>query len=195
MEQRTDRLMLLLQAFVVESERYVEAVSERDALHRTDLNALAAMVRAAAAGHTVTPGMLRTELGLSSPATTALVDRLDRSGHVNRTRSETDRRKVYLELTDKARATGGAMFAPLARNIGQVLDGYPAEDRQRLAGFLTDIIAATSAACMEVAEQDGQPGVDGDSGGQAKPGSHGNPDGQADRGSGEAGTPTPATDQ
>jgi DNA-binding MarR family transcriptional regulator len=101
----------------------------------------------------VTPGLLRTELHLSSPATTALVDRLDRSGHVNRTRSDTDRRKVYLELTDKARAAGGAMFAPLARHIGQVLDSYPAEDRQRLAGFLADIITATSAACLEVADR------------------------------------------
>ncbi|MET1155662.1 MarR family transcriptional regulator [Arthrobacter sp.] len=170
MKQHTDRLMLLLQQFVVESERYVEAVSERDALHRTDLNALAAMVRAAAAGRTLTPGLLRTELHLSSPATTALVDRLDRSGHVNRTRSDTDRRKVYLELTDKARATGGAMFAPLARNIGQVLDGYPAEDRQRLAGFLDDIIAATSAACLEVAGRDEDPDGDGNPGGHADPG-------------------------
>ncbi|MGM0928405.1 MAG: MarR family winged helix-turn-helix transcriptional regulator [Actinomycetota bacterium] len=172
MEQRTDRLMLLLQQFVVESERYVEAVSERNALHRTDLNALAAMVRAAAAGRTVTPGVLRTELHLSSPATTALVDRLDRSGHVNRTRSDTDRRKVYLELTDKARATGGAMFAPLARNIGQVLDGYPAEDRQRLAGFLADIITATSAACLEVAGRDGDP-----AGGGTAPGGDGSTSG------------------
>ena len=177
MEHRTDRLMLLLQQFVVESERYVEAVSERDALHRTDLNALAAMVRAAAAGRTVTPGLLRTELNLSSPATTALVDRLDRSGHVNRTRSDTDRRKVYLELTDKARATGGAMFAPLARNIGQVLEGYPAEDRQRLAGFLADIITATSAACLEVA------------------GSDGTRVGDPDRGAGTAGGAGPAGDE
>ena len=181
MEHRTDRLMLLLQQFVVESERYVEAVSERDALHRTDLNALAAMVRAAAAGRTVTPGLLRTELNLSSPATTALVDRLDRSGHVNRTRSDTDRRKVYLELTEKARATGGAMFAPLARNIGQVLDGYPAEDRQRLAGFLADIITATSAACLEVAGSDATRG--------------GDPDGGADTAVDEAATGTGSADK
>lgn len=151
MAQGPDPLLLLLQQYVLESERYIEAVSERDALHRTDLNALAAMVRAAADGRTVTPGVLRNELHLSSPATTALVDRLDRSGHVNRTRSDTDRRKVHLELTEKARATGGAMFAPLGRHIGQVLAGYPAEDRQRLAGFLMDIIAATENACAEVA--------------------------------------------
>ena len=62
------------------------------------------------------------------------------------------------------------MFAPLARNIGQVLDGYPAEDRQRLADFLADIITATSAACVEVAGSDGTRGGDGPPDGELRRG-------------------------
>ncbi|AUZ89485.1 MarR family transcriptional regulator, partial [Arthrobacter agilis] len=107
-----DELMALMQQFTVETDRYVDVASERDSLYRTDLHALGIMMGAARAGLTVTPGLLREELNLSSPATTALVDRLDSAGHVTRRRSEVDRRQVHLEMTEKARITGAMLFAP-----------------------------------------------------------------------------------
>lgn len=43
------------------------------------------------------------ELGVSLSNITSLVDRLSRSGHMNRRRDETDRRLVWLELTEKGK--------------------------------------------------------------------------------------------
>lgn len=141
-----DELMALMRQFTVETERYVEAASERDSLYRTDLHALSIMMGAARAGLTVTPGLLREELNLSSPATTALVDRLDSAGHVTRRRSEVDRRQVHLQLTEKARSTGAMLFAPLARHINGVFDQYTEEQLMLLRDMMQKITDATVAA-------------------------------------------------
>ncbi len=53
-------------------------------MHPTDLNALLAVMRAERAGAPLTPGRLGQHLGLSSGATTAVIDRLERAGHVQR---------------------------------------------------------------------------------------------------------------
>ncbi len=143
-------LLGLLQQFTVETERYVEAVSNRHHLHRTDLNALAAMVAAAREGKTMTPGALRAALNLSSPATTALVDRLDRAGHLARRRSEKDRRQVHLEMTDSARATGSELFSPLAGAITPVIDSLSPQELHVVMTFMQGVIEATKTALDDV---------------------------------------------
>ncbi|WP_051423377.1 MarR family winged helix-turn-helix transcriptional regulator [Arthrobacter sp. MA-N2] len=143
-------LLGLLQQFTVETDRYVEAVSSSHDLHRTDLNALAAMVAAAREGRTMTPGALRTALNLSSPATTALVDRLDRAGHLARHRSEKDRRQVHLEMTDSARATGSQLFSPLASAIAPVIGALSPEELHTVMTFMQGVIEATVAARKDV---------------------------------------------
>lgn len=145
-------LMALLQQFTVETDRYVDAVSARDSLYRTDLNALGVMMGAARAGATVTPGLLRSELHLSSPATTALVDRLNSAGHVKRTRSDVDRRQVHLEMTEKAMETGGKLFAPLAQHISAALKNFSVEEQLLLATMMRQITAATVAARDDVVQ-------------------------------------------
>jgi DNA-binding MarR family transcriptional regulator len=149
-------LLGLLQQFTVETERYVEAISNRHHLHRTDLNALAAMVAAAREGKTMTPGALRAALNLSSPATTALVDRLDRAGHLERRRSEKDRRQVHLEMTDTARATGSELFSPLAGAIAPVIDALSPEELHIVMAFMRGVIEATTQARSDVTRK-GEP--------------------------------------
>jgi DNA-binding MarR family transcriptional regulator len=136
-------LMALLQQFTVETDRYVDTISTRDSLHRTDLNALGIMMGAARAGTTVTPGMLRQALNLSSPATTALIDRLDEAGHVRRSRSSVDRRQVHLEMTEKALATGSELFTPLAREVEQALAEFSTEDLELLGRMMRKVTDAT----------------------------------------------------
>lgn len=145
-------LMALLQQFTVETDRYVDTISVRDALHRTDLNALGIMMGAARAGTTVTPGMLRQALNLSSPATTALIDRLDEAGHVRRSRSSVDRRQVHLEMTEKALATGSRLFTPLARAVEQSLSGFSPEQLELLTTMVRRVTDATVHARQRAIE-------------------------------------------
>ena len=71
------------------------------------------LTRAAAQDRTVTPTDIARYLGISTASTTALIDRLEQSGHVARSRHPTDRRSVIVSATvqadDEVRGTLGAM--------------------------------------------------------------------------------------
>jgi len=142
-------LVRLLQEFTLEANRYVDTAGGRKDMHRTDLNALAVIMRHTARGNVVTPGLLRKELNLSSPATTALIDRLDHSGHVTRERHSSDRRQVQLRMTPKAFQDGGAIFAPLARRMDTAMAEFSAEELETATRFMTAMVQATVAAREE----------------------------------------------
>ena len=142
-------LVHLLQEFSLEANRYVDAAGGSNHMHRTDLNALAVIMQHTAKNQVVTPGVLRKELHLSSPATTALIDRLDKSGHVVRERQGTDRRQVQLRMTPKAYRDGGAMFRPLAQHMGAALQGFTPEELETATRFMTAMIEATVRAGEE----------------------------------------------
>lgn len=142
-------LLRLLQEFTMEANRYVDAAGGRKDMHRTDMNALAVIMRHTAAGSVVTPGVLRRELNLSSPATTALIDRLDNSGHIVRERNSTDRRQVQLKMTPKAFQEGGAIFAPLAQHMGSAMAAFSDEELETVTRFITAMVEATVAARTE----------------------------------------------
>jgi DNA-binding MarR family transcriptional regulator len=144
-------LIRLLQEFTLEANRYVDAAGGRKDMHRTDLNALAVIMRHTANGGAVTPGLLRKELNLSSPATTALIDRLDSSGHVVRERDSSDRRQVHLRMTPKAFEEGGAIFAPLSRRMGSAMASFSPEELETVSRFMTAMVEATVAAREEPA--------------------------------------------
>jgi DNA-binding MarR family transcriptional regulator len=131
--------MLLLQSFTTETNRYIAALGHRHGIHRTDLDALTAVIDAAREGRPITPGVLGAKLSLSSAATTALIDRLSRTGHMSRSRSETDRRQVRLEATESARARGAEIFAPMVEELLRVVARHSAEETAILAGFLEEL--------------------------------------------------------
>ncbi len=142
-------LVRLLQEFTLEANRYVDSAGGRNDMHRTDLNALAVIMRHAARDQIVTPGVLRKELNLSSPATTALIDRLHSSGHVVRERQGSDRRQVQLRMTPKAYRDGSAMFLPLARHMGAAMESFTPEELEIVTRFLNSMIDATVRAGEE----------------------------------------------
>lgn len=146
-------LVRLLQEFSLEANRYVDSAGGRNDMHRTDLNALAVIMQHTAKNQIVTPGVLRRELRLSSPATTALVDRLYNSGHVVRERQGTDRRQVQLRMTPKAYRDGSAMFMPLARHMDAAMAQFTPEELDIATRFMTSMIDATVRAGQEAAQQ------------------------------------------
>ncbi|WP_426997268.1 MarR family winged helix-turn-helix transcriptional regulator [Pseudarthrobacter sp. N5] len=149
-------LVRLLQEFTLEANRYVDSAGGRNDMHRTDLNALAVIMKYAARNQMVTPGVLRKELNLSSPATTALIDRLHNSGHVVREREGTDRRQVQLRMTPKAYRDGGAMFFPLARHMDEAMALFTPEELEIATRFMTAMTEATISAAQEAAQETSQ---------------------------------------
>lgn len=137
-------LLVAMRQFALESERYVERAAAVHGLHRTHLNALGFLV--SPGSNAPTPGRLGQALNLSSPAVTALVDRLEHSGHVTRQRGQADRRQVELAMTDSARSIGRQLFMPLAAHLSQALESYSPEELALVERFLHEMTSATAEA-------------------------------------------------
>lgn len=75
-------------------------------------------------------------LGVTQPAMTQIVDRLDRHGLVRRTPSPRDRRAVLVELTDAGRASIAERRAARVAVLTARFDGLPPEDRQAVIAAL-----------------------------------------------------------
>ncbi|WP_116115876.1 MarR family winged helix-turn-helix transcriptional regulator [Austwickia chelonae] len=135
-----------MRALSMETMRYVDDVARVLGHHRSDVAALGALIEADRRGVEVTPSELAHEMSLSLAAVTALVDRLERAGHLCRRRHVDDGRKVVLELTDRARETSRFMFLPLAERMCAQLAGYSAEELDVVARALADLLVAAESA-------------------------------------------------
>jgi DNA-binding MarR family transcriptional regulator len=136
-----DELVRLLQEYAVEAERLSQVFADRHDMHVTDLSALIAVMQADRAGEPLTPGRLGRRLGLSSGATTAVIDRLERADHVRRARDDHDRRKVTLHFGSAADQVASAFFGPLGARMDAMLSGYSAAELAAARRFLADASA------------------------------------------------------
>ena len=148
---RREELVALLQDYAGEAELLGQAFAGRHRLHPTDLHALLAVMRADTAGAPLTPGRLGTRLGLSTGATTALVDRLERAGHVRRSRESTDRRRVTLRQAENAGRVGAAFFGPLGDRVDVVLQDFDDAELAATARFLSAMNALVADYRAELA--------------------------------------------
>jgi DNA-binding MarR family transcriptional regulator len=113
------------------ADAVADAVAERIGINRTDLRHLQLLC----AGP-LSAGQLSERSGLSRAAMTALIDRLERKGYVRRARDVTDRRRVFVEITDQATAATAEMYAPLTEDGQALLAGYTDEQLTVLRDFL-----------------------------------------------------------
>lgn len=135
-----------LRRYATESDLYIAAAGRDSEMHRTDMNGLTLIMDWGLRGDPATPGRLSAALQLSAPATSAMLDRLERQGHVTRSPHPQDRRSVVVEVTDHAMQVGGRMFGHLAARLGPVLAGRSDEELQLIADFLEEVAQATTDA-------------------------------------------------
>ncbi|WP_243227347.1 MarR family winged helix-turn-helix transcriptional regulator [Microbacterium sp. CIAB417] len=132
-ESRKRRAVDLLQAFRVYRAAEVamrRRTREAMSMGENDLLVLRYLLRAQQRGERVSPGELARYLGVSTASMTAMVDRLEKSGHVRRERHETDRRSIWVVPTvdsdEEVRRTLGDMHE---RMMDAVIDMSPDETR------------------------------------------------------------------
>jgi DNA-binding MarR family transcriptional regulator len=111
--------------------------ASREALHPTDVQALSVL---ALAGGRLTAGELAQTLELSSGATTRLIDRLERVGHVARHQDDDDRRRRLVAISPAAAATAGAFFGGLAALLEDVVAGFDEDQQATIRRFLLGVI-------------------------------------------------------
>ncbi|WP_062216108.1 MarR family winged helix-turn-helix transcriptional regulator [Streptomyces sp. NBRC 109706] len=117
-----------------EINRLVHGFALAQGLHPTDVQALAVILDSE---QPLTPGILRGRLGLTSGAVTACLDRLERAGHVRRSRASEDRRVVHVHYAASARPAAREHFRPLAAAAESTRAGFSAAELAVVARFLT----------------------------------------------------------
>ncbi|MEU0018941.1 helix-turn-helix domain-containing protein [Streptomyces rochei] len=136
-------LVHLLRAVTVNFDLLGAEFAARNGLHPTDVRALIHLLDAARDGTPATPGWLGRQLRLNSAGTTALVDRLERLGLVRRERDGADRRRVLLEVEQKATELGWAFFGPVIDKVAATAEGFEADELETVRRFLASVLHAT----------------------------------------------------
>ena len=99
------------------------------------------------------PSELARRLQMTSGAMTALVDRLEESGHVVRERHPADRRRVLVKRTKKADEDLTAEIAPMAMQILELAESLDDAERQAVGRFFEGFIATIERTIAEACER------------------------------------------
>jgi MarR family transcriptional regulator, organic hydroperoxide resistance regulator len=126
-------------------------------MHPTDAAAIVEILTAEDHSRPLTPARLAKRVGLSTGATSTLLNRLEAAGHIRRSREHSDRRIVTLHSAPAIHAEANAFFAPLAAQMEAAVIAYSADDLE-LVNEVVSRLRATMAAYMDAVSSPRQDG-------------------------------------
>ena len=100
----------------------------------------------------MTSGELARRTGLTTGATTRLIDRLEKGGHVRRVLDPADRRKVIVEMTAAPERVDRAV-AGARRRLGTVIAGYDRKEQATLFDYFMKAAIAYQESTDELLAQ------------------------------------------
>ncbi|WP_341395664.1 MarR family winged helix-turn-helix transcriptional regulator [Arthrobacter sp. G119Y2] len=147
MEQKDLRrdIVNAIRGMALDGQRVADTFAHREGLNATDMRALTMIMEAETRREALTAGQLSTMLGTSTGATTAVIDRLERIGHIHRNRGHADRRKVTLHFEPLAMQLAAAYFGPLGALTDEVMSRYSSEELETVRRFMEDMRQAYAA--------------------------------------------------
>jgi len=89
-----------------------------------------------------TPGKLAEHTGLTSGATTAVIDRLERGGFVKRRRDANDRRRVLVEIVKSSIDRITPLYVPLQARVTQLNRQFSDAELAAVVDYMTQALAA-----------------------------------------------------
>ncbi|WP_323746767.1 MarR family transcriptional regulator [Catenulispora pinisilvae] len=102
----------------------------------------------------LTAGRIAGVTGLSAAAVTALLDRLERAGFIERVRGTDDRRKVHVRSTGRHEAAVNALYGEVAQGFAAVAAGLSDE---QVRAYIA-VQGAFNRAALDVAKSIGSAG-------------------------------------
>jgi DNA-binding MarR family transcriptional regulator len=105
-----------MQAYQRSTQAFDDAVGRALGVNPTDLRALDWLVDGPKSA-----GQLSVGTGLSTAATTDLIDRLSQKGFVRRVPDPVDRRRVLVEMTEEGSTRVGRYYGPLVEEGSELL--------------------------------------------------------------------------
>jgi DNA-binding MarR family transcriptional regulator len=126
-----EEVALAMRALQRAVDRYDELVAARLGINRTDLRCLDLLHETG----TMSAGQLAVGSGLTTGATTRMLDRLERIGYIRRLPDRGDRRRVLVELTPRARRLASELYGSFEA-AGAGLRRYRPDQLALLRDFL-----------------------------------------------------------
>jgi DNA-binding MarR family transcriptional regulator len=114
------------------TDRYDQAVADAIGLNRTDMRCLDVLGRAGQ----LSAGQLAEATGLTTGAMTTALDRLERTGFVQRVRDQQDRRRVLVEATPRAESEVGRFYAEHAALAERLYHRHSTDELELLLNFV-----------------------------------------------------------
>ena len=139
----------LLRAHSSAAPRYAASLAKRMGMGPSELAALEHLQGAGP----MTPGRLGGRLSMSPGAVTALVDRLEARGHVERTPNPRDRRSTLLRETEKALSDSLGHLWPYIEEMRGIEESLTEEERRVISRFLKAAIEATHRHAEELSRE------------------------------------------
>jgi DNA-binding MarR family transcriptional regulator len=118
------------------TETFDVTVGELNDLNSADRRALSLISQGPQTASAIAKGV-----ALTPAAVTALIDRLEHRRLLHRRPDPDDRRKVVVDLTDKARALIGGAYGPIVRSGAEMLGRYSIQDLTVIRRFVEDALA------------------------------------------------------
>jgi DNA-binding MarR family transcriptional regulator len=138
-----ENLMRAVRQLYGAMERFDASAASRLGVDRSGLRAINSMERGA-----ISAGALSEQLGLTTGAVTALLDRLEIAGHVQRTVVLGDARRRDANLSSKTRKSANAVYSRLANSIEKNISELPEKNMQVILQGLLSIAAAFDHASV-----------------------------------------------
>ena len=130
----------VVRRFVAQVMLFHSAVASRLALNATDVHCLRLLEEEG-----MSAGELSARIGLTGAATTALIDRLERSGFARRERSREDRRQVTVHADAVRLQEVNALYSSQGDRMAKLLARYSTNEFAVIMDFLEQTSTALDA--------------------------------------------------
>src|SRR5215207_8027194 len=130
-DQLKQQVILEAREYGIGSVLFRHAIGEKLGLSATDMECLGLIFLKGLA----TPSEVARYTGLSSGATTAMLDRLEKSGLIERRRNPDDRRSTHIVMVEQTAKKIAPLFASLREAQDRIISSYSESELAVLADF------------------------------------------------------------
>ena len=143
---RYEALLLAVRKLYGAVDAFDAGLAAKLGVDRTALRAINAMETGA-----IAPGELGRRLRLASGSVTALLDRLERAGHIERRLSDIDRRRRDADLTEPTREQASEHYEALATALRSLFEDLDHREVERITRALEAVAQAFAVSAPSLA--------------------------------------------
>lgn len=157
--ERARSLLEALRMYRAAEQAMRRRTRESMSMGETDLLLLRYVLKARDEQRPVTPTDAKRYLGVTTASVTALLQRLEKSGHLTRTPNPRDGRSFFIAVSDHAEREVKETLGRMHERMYDVASHVDADDAATIIRFLTEMKGAVDTIALPAPENGGHPGA------------------------------------